>query len=816
MDLGELEVMIGADTRGLQRGLTRARGSVRTFGRVTSGVVGGLTRSFGGLTAAVAGLAGAYGLSRLAQSGITVASSFERMERVLNTLTRGRGTQTLEEINAWALRMPVNTEEAVQAFVRMKAFGLDPNIQSLETLVDVAAVFGDEALPRVSRALGQMQTLGKISAEELNQLSEAGINARKYLTEAFGMSVEELQKSGVAIEDIIDVIMKGLRDDFGGAASDAMDTWQGLTATAKSFATEIQRRIMDAGIFDALKEGLKSVNQFLDDWLTLNSYAIRQNVPEYIERVRDAVSALSPVWKLFLGVGRLVWNLVTDLVDLFQYLEREMQDVTSNTAGFVRLARDIGAVFKFIVNTAATSAIAIADTFFDMVRDVGGALVNLGEVAWDALTFDFTGAASNFADLTGNIKRAAADLRTNLGAAAGAIKDDWEEMGETIRSPVGGGAEGEDAAGEWGRSFRAELQRTSNALVDELRPAAESAGEAIETAGKRGTAAAGSVKMAWSDAAASIQGAADAIVNDVQIQKWTDDLERSLQGAADFLISDIIDPEAARLAREELDATTRVMQDILRSDEVTAEQRLAIWGQYKDNRIKQIKAEAKAMEDLVPTDVLKLSVSAQIAGLEDEFEGLREREESAWGEFGEEVANKMKFSFNDLFFDWMTGKLDSFSDYWTSVWESLSQVAASKLSEELWGAMEGVFSGFGGGGGGSGGGLGGLFKGAFGWIGSLFGGGGSVDPFAATMNLQHGGVLREPVVGMGLRTGMSYSFAERGPELVTPMQGGTSMRSSPTININIAAPEGRLPRESLNQVQAAAYTGLRRAAMRDR
>jgi len=128
----------------------------------------------------------AVAIKRVADSFVEVASSFEQMEVQLDTLTKGKGTETLEKLNTWALDMPVNTQKAVDAFVQMQAYGLNPTLEKMGTLVDVASIFGEETLPRVSRALGQMQVLGKLSAEELNQLSESGINARKYLKQAIG------------------------------------------------------------------------------------------------------------------------------------------------------------------------------------------------------------------------------------------------------------------------------------------------------------------------------------------------------------------------------------------------------------------------------------------------------------------------------------------------------------------------------------------------------------------------------------------------------------------------------------------------------
>ena len=236
-----------------------------------------------------------YGIKELAGSFLDVAGSFEQMELKLNAITKGKGAETLESLNQWALDMPVNTRKTVDAFAMMGAMGLDPTIKKMETLVDVSVIFGEDTMPRVARALGQMQTLGKLSAEELNQLAEAGINARQYLKDAFGMGVEELKKSSVSIEQIIQAIMEGMDRDFGGAAKNAMNNWQGLKATTVSYLEEIQRRIMDAGLLTEIKKQLGGVNDELKGWLNANEQLIQLKVPEYVERTKDA---LQKIWDI--------------------------------------------------------------------------------------------------------------------------------------------------------------------------------------------------------------------------------------------------------------------------------------------------------------------------------------------------------------------------------------------------------------------------------------------------------------------------------------------------------------------------------------
>ncbi len=53
--------------------------------------------------------------------------------------------------------------------------------------------------------------------------------------------------------------------------------------------------------------------------------------------------------------------------------------------------------------------------------------------------------------------------------------------------------------------------------------------------------------------------------------------------------------------------------------------------------------------------------------------------------------------------------------------------------------------------------------------------------------MANGGVIREPVVGTGLRSGDSYSFAERGPERVVPLTGRSAARSAPLhVHIHVS------------------------------
>ena len=71
------------------------------------------------------------------------------------------------------------------------------------------------------------------------------------------------------------------------------------------------------------------------------------------------------------------------------------------------------------------------------------------------------------------------------------------------------------------------------------------------------------------------------------------------------------------------------------------------------------------------------------------------------------------------------------------------------------------------------------------WFGQTIGGDNHVSP---NNQLYRGGRINEPVFGFGLNSGESYSFGEKGPEMVAPIMGGGSSMSagkSTKVEINI-------------------------------
>lgn len=213
----------------------------------------------------------AYKLKQTADHFIETASSMDMMRLSLDTITKGHGDEWFERLNEWALKMPVNTGKAIEAFTMMRAMGLQPTIEDMTTLVDTTSALGGDsgALEGIARALGQIKTKGKVSAEELMQLAERGIPAYEILKEKLGLTSEEVANIGnqaVSGDVAVRALLEGMTDRFGGQSVKMQTQWAGLIESLRSYRTEFERLTMASGPMDALREGLGDVVEQMDEW----------------------------------------------------------------------------------------------------------------------------------------------------------------------------------------------------------------------------------------------------------------------------------------------------------------------------------------------------------------------------------------------------------------------------------------------------------------------------------------------------------------------------------------------------------------------
>lgn len=210
----KLIVEIGADISKLQNGLKTSNSALQSFGS-------GAQTAGMGLTTFITAPAIAAGAGML-----KVAMAAEQSEIAFTTML-GSGVKArafLDDLQGFAERTPFEFTDLQTAARRMMAMGFAAE-DVLPMMTDIGDAvsglgLGTDGVNRVTLALGQMQAKGKVSAQEMTQLTEAGIPAWKYLAESMGLSTAEamnLSERGlIPAGDAIQYILEGMRGDFGG------------------------------------------------------------------------------------------------------------------------------------------------------------------------------------------------------------------------------------------------------------------------------------------------------------------------------------------------------------------------------------------------------------------------------------------------------------------------------------------------------------------------------------------------------------------------------------------------------------------------
>lgn len=149
-----------------------------------------------------------------------------------------KANQMIANIQAFDEKSPFNTMQIIEQSRMLMTYKLanEKNVLSMiETIGDASMGVGagDAGIERIVRALGQMKAKGKVSAEEMLQLSEVNIGGWQYLADAYGVSTAEIQKmtekNKINVDDAINALIAGMAKDYGGMANtNASKTLSGL------------------------------------------------------------------------------------------------------------------------------------------------------------------------------------------------------------------------------------------------------------------------------------------------------------------------------------------------------------------------------------------------------------------------------------------------------------------------------------------------------------------------------------------------------------------------------------------------------------
>lgn len=215
---------------------------------------------------------------KLVMDPVSLADSYSSAKIGFSTLLGdSQGQAMMDDLDTFAKATPFKTSEVIANTQKMIAMGWEAKdiIKDMETIGDAAAATGkgDEGLNRIILALSQIKSKGKLSTEELNQLAEAGISAKRYLAEGLGYGSgdsgiaalsKDLEQGRIGSERAIQAIMAGMKEYKGMMDKTANETVKGLWGQIEdTFEINIFRR-WGQGLQDGAKRGLGTVVGLLD------------------------------------------------------------------------------------------------------------------------------------------------------------------------------------------------------------------------------------------------------------------------------------------------------------------------------------------------------------------------------------------------------------------------------------------------------------------------------------------------------------------------------------------------------------------------
>lgn len=410
--------------------LRKAEPQVAAAGREAGeAYAGGVERSssrlgsfFGNIAKAGVAALGAVGVAS-ATVGISTAAGMETAQIAFTTMLQsGEKAQAfLSDLSAFASKTPFDLPGLQKSAQSLISIGIDANkvIPIMTTLGNVTSGMGTgaEGIQRATVAIQQMNAAGRIGAEDLNQLRDAGIPVFDLLTAATGKTKEEIAAMAGAgklgrqeLEQLMSALEtgKGL-ERFNGMMEQQSQSLSGLWSTLKdTFSVGMAEAVAPA--IPMLKEGLAGAITAVGQALPY----VQGGVQWLVDKAPQIGSFFSTVWTGAQGLYALVvqGDFTGKLKDAFGWTE------DSAPVDFIFDVRDgFQGLWDLIVGGDFTGKLRTAfgweedSPMVDFILDLRDGVKSL----WTDLTSgDLGGAFASIGDSLGTILPVVTDATSQL------------------------------------------------------------------------------------------------------------------------------------------------------------------------------------------------------------------------------------------------------------------------------------------------------------------------------------------------------------------------------------------------------------------
>lgn len=370
----QLTLRINADgTATVVNDLSRVDKQIDEVGKSAHTASGGMASLTGTVTKLAAGLGGLFVAREIASAFIQTNREAGVLRSQLETVTGSvyAASDAFDALVGFASETPYAVNQSVEAFVKMRALGLDPTERALRSFGDTSAAMGRDLMQFI-------EAVADASTFEFERLKEFGIKARQDSDSVAFTFRGNTEKIGKDAASIVEYLTKIGETDFVGSMDRQMSTLEGKFSNAGDAADSFFRQLGDEGATDAVIFSLEGVVGTLDAM----TFALIGT--------GDVMAAQFNLWGE--AVDAMLDHMERGFNDLGYLVERGLSSLDSSagdalgsafgdgfTDGFINALTDFPANLKGVV------AIMVGEIV--IFKETAGAqidlFVNRSEVAWE-------------------------------------------------------------------------------------------------------------------------------------------------------------------------------------------------------------------------------------------------------------------------------------------------------------------------------------------------------------------------------------------------------------------------------------------------
>lgn len=311
-----------------------------------------------------------FGLEQLTSFGLKSAATMEQVQIQFQSLTGSvaKGQAQFQSLQKFAAATPFEFKDLTTTAARFDSFAAsigktqDQLIPFITTLGNVVSVTGGgaENLDSVSLAFAQIASRGKLTLDNLNQLSNAlpGFNGVAAIANATGKTqaqvMDDISSGAISAKDGINELLAGMQQ-FPGAAGAMEKQGQTLLGVFSTFQDTISQALTNAfqPVIPGIKDTLTQITPIIGD-------AVNTIAPN-IGRVLTSLLSLA---------GPLIKDLSDILAPLLDQLAVGIEPIGEAIGALGGPLADLALALSPLLVLAGDLAASLVEAFVPIIRQI--------------------------------------------------------------------------------------------------------------------------------------------------------------------------------------------------------------------------------------------------------------------------------------------------------------------------------------------------------------------------------------------------------------------------------------------------------------